>query len=151
MDADPPGDDGLGVQLIQVAFAGHNRPDDLGDTASLERDLREAFRLIAAAGVGKARLLTGYARGADRLAANLWQASGLGPIHVVEPFLAGIDETDHQAPFALNTRLDGVAIEAVGQTGVLDMVNLIGAYLATSALLNAFQVPAPSPTEPGTS
>ena len=44
-----------------------------------------------------------------------------------------------------------VAIEAVGQTGVLDMVNLIGAYLATSALLNAFQVPAPSPTEPGTS
>ena len=119
MDADPPGDDGLGVQLIQVAFAGHNRPDDLGDTASLERDLREAFRLIAAAGVGKARLLTGYARGADRLAANLWQASGLGPIHVVEPFLAGIDETDPDAPFALNTRLDGVAIEAVGRNPYL--------------------------------
>lgn len=42
-----------------------------------------------------------------------------------------------------------LAVEAVGQTGVLDMVNLIGAYLATSALLNAFQVPAPPPTEPG--
>lgn len=37
-----------------------------------------------------------------------------------------------------------VALEAVGQAGVLDMVNLIGMYLATSALLNAFQIPAPS-------
>ncbi|MCG0285259.1 carboxymuconolactone decarboxylase family protein [Streptomyces sp. PSAA01] len=37
-----------------------------------------------------------------------------------------------------------VALEAIGQAGVLDMVNLIGMYLATSALLNAFQIPAPS-------
>lgn len=37
-----------------------------------------------------------------------------------------------------------VALDAVGQDGVLDMVNLIGMYLATSALLNAFEVPAPS-------
>lgn len=36
-----------------------------------------------------------------------------------------------------------VALEAVGQAGVLDMVNLIGMYLAASALLNAFQIPAP--------
>lgn len=36
-----------------------------------------------------------------------------------------------------------LALDAVGQTGVLDMVNLIGMYLATSALLNAFQIPAP--------
>ncbi|MFJ4654082.1 carboxymuconolactone decarboxylase family protein [Nocardia sp. NPDC088792] len=36
-----------------------------------------------------------------------------------------------------------LALEAVGQAGVLDMVNLIGMYLATSALLNAFQIPAP--------
>ncbi|MBS2546408.1 carboxymuconolactone decarboxylase family protein [Catenulispora sp. NL8] len=42
-----------------------------------------------------------------------------------------------------------LAIDAVGQTGVLDMVNLIGAYLATSALLNAFRVPAPPQAEPG--
>lgn len=35
------------------------------------------------------------------------------------------------------------AEEAFGRDGVLDMVHLIGMYLATSALLNAFEVPAP--------
>jgi 4-carboxymuconolactone decarboxylase len=40
-----------------------------------------------------------------------------------------------------------VALEAVGQAGVLDMVNLIGMYLAASALLNAFQIPAPRVVE----
>ncbi len=32
---------------------------------------------------------------------------------------------------------------AFGRDGVLDMVHLIGMYLATSAILNAFEVPAP--------
>jgi 4-carboxymuconolactone decarboxylase len=35
------------------------------------------------------------------------------------------------------------AEEAFGRDGVLDMVHLIGMYLATSALLNAFEVPSP--------
>lgn len=35
------------------------------------------------------------------------------------------------------------ALESFGRDGVLDMVHLIGMYLATSALLNAFEVPAP--------
>ncbi|MTD53242.1 carboxymuconolactone decarboxylase family protein [Amycolatopsis pithecellobii] len=35
------------------------------------------------------------------------------------------------------------AIQAVGRHGVLDLVNVIGIYLATAALLNAFEVPAP--------
>ena len=35
------------------------------------------------------------------------------------------------------------AQEAFGRDGVLDMVHLTGMYLATSALLNAFEVPAP--------
>ena len=35
------------------------------------------------------------------------------------------------------------ALEAFGQDGVLDMVHLIGMYLATSAVLNAFEIPAP--------
>ncbi|GLZ44351.1 hypothetical protein Acsp06_05360 [Actinomycetospora sp. NBRC 106375] len=35
------------------------------------------------------------------------------------------------------------AIEAFGRDGVLDLVHLVGMYLATSALLNAFEVPAP--------
>jgi 4-carboxymuconolactone decarboxylase len=35
------------------------------------------------------------------------------------------------------------ALEAFGRDGVLDLVHLVGMYLATSALLNAFEVPAP--------
>jgi 4-carboxymuconolactone decarboxylase len=35
------------------------------------------------------------------------------------------------------------AQETFGRDGVLDMVHLIGMYLATSALLNAFEIPAP--------
>ena len=35
------------------------------------------------------------------------------------------------------------ALGSFGRDGVLDMVHLIGMYLATSALLNAFEVPAP--------
>lgn len=35
------------------------------------------------------------------------------------------------------------AIKIMTEQGVVDMVHLIGAYLATSAFLNAFQVPAP--------
>lgn len=35
------------------------------------------------------------------------------------------------------------AEQAFGRDGVLDMVHLIGMYLATSAILNAFEIPAP--------
>ena len=35
------------------------------------------------------------------------------------------------------------AVEALGVQGIADMVNPIGLYLATSALLNAFRIPAP--------
>jgi 4-carboxymuconolactone decarboxylase len=35
------------------------------------------------------------------------------------------------------------ALDAFGRDGVLDLVHLVGMYLATSALLNAFEVPAP--------
>jgi 4-carboxymuconolactone decarboxylase len=37
----------------------------------------------------------------------------------------------------------GQTLEVFGQRGVIDMVHLIGIYLATSALLNAFEIPAP--------
>jgi 4-carboxymuconolactone decarboxylase len=40
------------------------------------------------------------------------------------------------------------AEQAFGRDGVLDMVHLVGMYLATSALLNAFEVPAPPVPEP---
>ncbi|HEY2661532.1 MAG TPA: hypothetical protein VGI79_17570 [Caulobacteraceae bacterium] len=109
------GSGALGTQLIQVAFAGHNRPDDLGDTLSLERDLTVAFGLLAAADVKGARLLTGNAPGADRLAARLWGECGLGPIHIVQPFLTDEDDPDRQPPTPHITRLDGAAFEASGR------------------------------------
>jgi 4-carboxymuconolactone decarboxylase len=36
------------------------------------------------------------------------------------------------------------AVSTFGEKGVVDMIHLIGLYLATSALLNAFSVPAPT-------
>ena len=36
------------------------------------------------------------------------------------------------------------AVACLGEQGVVDMVNLVGLYLATSALLNAFDIPAPA-------
>ena len=73
--------------LIQVAFAGHARPRDLGQHEPASRALAAAFALIRAAGVGEARLLTGLASGADQLAAEAWRGEGLGPIHAVMPHL----------------------------------------------------------------
>jgi 4-carboxymuconolactone decarboxylase len=39
------------------------------------------------------------------------------------------------------------AQQAFGHKGVVDMVLLIGLYLATCSLINAFEVPAPDPTQ----
>ena len=40
------------------------------------------------------------------------------------------------------------AVDLLGRQAVVDMVHLVGLYLATSALLNAFEVPAPEIPEP---
>jgi 4-carboxymuconolactone decarboxylase len=40
------------------------------------------------------------------------------------------------------------AQQAFGHKGVVDMVLLIGLYLATCSLINAFEVPAPDPMQP---
>lgn len=44
---------------------------------------------------------------------------------------------------AVDDETYAAALEVFDQQGVLDMVHLIGMYLATSAVLNAFDVPAP--------
>ena len=36
------------------------------------------------------------------------------------------------------------AVACLGEQGVIDMANLVGLYLATSALLNAFEIPTPA-------
>ncbi len=75
------------VVQLQIAFAGHARPGDLGDGADIERKLAEVLKRLRLAGLKHARLLTGLAVGADKIAAELWRRSGMGPVHAVLPFL----------------------------------------------------------------
>ena len=112
----------------QIAFAGHNRPSDLGDRPQAARALAAAFDLLAEAGLARAQLLTGMAEGADTLAAAAWSAAGLGRIHAVYPYL------DAKAPALSNTLiqaatwLDGAAMEAAGRSAHLAQTHwLIGA------------------------
>ncbi len=45
---------------------------------------------------------------------------------------------------AVSQPLYDAAVRRLGERGVVDMVNLVGVYLATCALLNAFDIPAPA-------
>lgn len=58
---------------------------------------------------------------------------------------------DYTRTLVNTKRLDDVtferAVDRFGHRGVVDMTHLIGQYLATSALLNAFDVPAPPAAE----
>lgn len=105
-----------------MAFAGHNRPDDLGDTSEIASALDQTLELLKSVGVERARLLTGFAAGADRLAVEAWKAAKLGPIHAVHPFLprpatgpspAGADAIESA------TWLDGANAEAFGRSAHL--------------------------------
>jgi len=116
------------LQFIQVAFAGHNRPEDLGDPAQAWAGLENAFALLAQAGVGDARLVTGLAPGADLLAAEAWKAAGLGPVHAVFPFLDDTVEGGAAALMDSGAWLDGRATEALGRNPYLAQTRwLIGA------------------------
>lgn len=116
------------LQFTQVAFAGHNRTEDLGDTIHVSASLETAFAMLSQAGVTDARLVTGLAPGADLLAAAAWKAAGLGPVHAVFPF---IEEAAPEAAAGLmesDTWLDGRATEALGRNAHLAQTRwLIGA------------------------
>ena len=96
-----------------MAFAGHNRSRDLGDADRLRQELAGLFAGLAEAGFPRARLLTGLAAGADRLAVEAWRAAGLGPVHGVLPFLTQDREAAALADAV--TRLDGQAAEREGR------------------------------------
>lgn len=76
-----------GFGFAQVAFAGHSRRDHLPTAGQISKRLNEAWALLQAAGVRRARLLSGYAGGSDQLAVSTWQEAGLGPVQVVSPHL----------------------------------------------------------------
>jgi len=111
----------------QFAFAGHNRPADLGHHPSVIEALNAAFALIREAVPGETRLLTGLASGADELAVEAWRQAGLGPIHAIFPFLddphgarVGPDGLVHSA-----TWLDGQAAETNGRNPHLKQTRLV--------------------------
>lgn len=96
------------VVQLQIAFAGHARPADLGDGVAIERKLADMLKRLRQAGLKNARLLTGLAAGADKIAAGLWRQAGMGPVHAVLPFLD--DSSDEVGPARLAqtaTWLDG--------------------------------------------
>lgn len=115
------------LDFVQVAFAGHNRSEDLGDVDAALEGLSKAFELLAAAGVARARLVTGLAEGADLLAAKAWREQGLGPVHAVFPHLD--DDADVVPQEELRfTWLDGEASQASGRNPHLAQTRwLIGA------------------------
>ncbi len=103
------------IDFMQVAFAGHNRSEDLGDVRAASQGLAAAFALLAEVGVTKARLLTGLAPGADVLAAEAWRTRALGPVHAIFPFL---DETPAESMWGWvdsATWLDGEEAEGLGR------------------------------------
>jgi hypothetical protein len=114
--------------FAQVAFAGHNRSEDLGDPALVAAGLESAVRLLKQAGLSSARLVTGLAAGADVLAANVWKGSGLGPIHAVFPFLTDQVAEGAESLMEVGTWLNGAATEAAGRNPHLAQTRwLIGA------------------------
>ena len=109
----------MAFRLAQIAFAGHNRPCDIGDQTAAVHGLTAAFALLAAVGVEQGQLLTGLADGADVLAARAWSDAGLGPIHAVYPFLHDAPPSDLQLAVHASTWLDGAAFEARGRSAHL--------------------------------
>ncbi|HEX5378147.1 MAG TPA: hypothetical protein VFW47_06210 [Phenylobacterium sp.] len=120
--------------MIQVAFAGHNRANDLGHHPTVIEGLDAAFRLLRDAGASQARLLTGLATGADELAADAWRRAGLGPTHAVFPFLDDPDAPPISPEGLAQTAtwLDGAATELNGRNPHLRQTRLI---VETSDLL----------------
>jgi hypothetical protein len=116
------------LKFTQVAFAGHNRPEDLGDPAHVSTGLQTAFAMLSQAGIDEARLITGLAPGADLLAAEAWTASGMGPVHGVFPFLDDAAEGPTAELMEAGTWLDGRATESLGRNAYLAQTRwLIGA------------------------
>src|SRR5512144_2433250 len=105
--------------FTQIAFAGHNRSEDLGDPAEAAAGLHSAFAMLARAGVKQARMVSGLAHGADLLAVEAWKAAGLGPVHAVMPFLDEVLEPSVAALAQSSTWLDGRTTESLGRNAHL--------------------------------
>ena len=107
------------LAFIQIAFAGHNRKEDLGNPRLAAAGLKQVFEILRGAGVSRARLVTGMAPGADLLAATAWRDAALGPIHAVFPFLDDKLDPRAEAQVDSSTWLDGGATQELGRNAYL--------------------------------
>jgi hypothetical protein len=107
--------DGAHLEFVQIAFAGHNRADELGDPEAAARGVEAAFRMLAEAGIREGRLLTGLAPGADMLAARAWRAADLGPVHAIFPTLRTSRLSGSASSEDGATWLDNQASRAIGR------------------------------------
>ena len=101
---------------LRVAFAGHNRPEDLGDAAAIERQLAQTFALF---GDKQGVLITGLAAGADTSAAKAWVTGGRGEVHAVLPHLTDQVPDDLADLVSKTTWLDGLEAERSGRNAHL--------------------------------
>ena len=72
---------------VQIAFAGHNRPEDIDSLDAARASLTSAFDRLKTTGLVSGTLITGVADGTGLLAAAAWDSAGLGPVHAVYPYL----------------------------------------------------------------
>jgi hypothetical protein len=72
-------------------------------------------------------------------------ASGQEPVGLTgDELIAAQFVQELVTTYHVNDELYHAAEAAFGQEGLVDLVNLASTYLGTSAMLNAFKVPAPS-------
>ena len=101
---------------IRVAFAGHNRAEDIGGIDQATRVLHAGFACLREAGVQTGVLLTGLADGADLLAVAEWRKLGLGAVHGVMPHLEDSLPADPALQPDRITWLDGASVERAGRS-----------------------------------
>lgn len=101
---------------VQIAFAGHNRPEDIDNLDAARASLDNAFQRLKAAGLVNGTLITGVADGADLLAVASWDAADLGPIHAVYPYLSTPQAEVVATHGRTDTWLDGESYDSAGRS-----------------------------------
>ena len=107
---------------LRVAFAGHNRLEDLGELETISQQLAAAFALL---GVTTGVLSTGLAEGADVIAVIAWTSSGSGVVHAVLPYLDDCVPEPISALVKSVTNLDGMSTERAGRNAHLTQTRWI--------------------------
>ena len=104
---------------VQIAFAGHNRPEDIDNLDAARASLASAFERLKSAGLVSGTLITGVADGADLLAAAAWDSAGLGPVHAVYPYLNDAPAEITATHGRTDTWLDGDSFDTAGRSAHL--------------------------------